>query len=120
MGLKGSQGQRVGLEIQVGRTNYTFVEEHLTWHPDILKRLLPAQVLWDLLGRRACLGLMADPGCLGSVEMWGKWGILVCKARKVGHKPHLEFVAVLGNQSDCKACFVLILFLNERSILRSD
>lgn len=118
MGLKGSQGKRVGLEIQVGRTNYAFVEEHLTCHPDIIKCLLPAQVLWDLLGRRACRGSMVDRGCLGSVEMWDKWGILVCKARKVGHKPDSEFVAVLGNQSDCKTC--LILFLNERSILRSD
>lgn len=97
MGLKGIQGQRVGPEIQVGRNNYAFVEEHLTCHPDILKCPLPAQVLWDLLGRRACLGLMVDRGCLGSVEKWDNWGILVCKAWKVGHKPDLErFVVCSG------------------------
>lgn len=97
MGWKGIQGQRVGPEIQVGRNNYAFVEEHLTCHPDILKCPLPAQVLWDLLGRRACLGLMVDRGCLGSVEKWDKWVILVCKAWKVGRKPDLErFVVCSG------------------------
>lgn len=67
-----------------------FVKEHLTCHPDTAKCPPSEQVLWDLLGRKACLGLAVDQGCQGFVEKWDKWAILVCKARKVSHQPDLE------------------------------
>lgn len=78
--------------MQVGSSNYAFVEEHLTCHPDTPKCPLPEQVLWDLLGRKACLGLVVDQGCQGSVEKWDKWAILVYKAWKVS----LKFAICMG------------------------
>lgn len=45
---------------------------------------LGIQALWDPSGRRACLGLVVDQGCLDFVEMLDKWATLAYKAWKVG------------------------------------
>lgn len=89
---QGFQDQRACPGMQVGRKNSADANKHLTCHPDTPMCPLCEQVLWDLLGRKVCLGLAGDQGFQAFVEKWDKWAILVCKAWKVSHKPHLEVV----------------------------
>lgn len=72
--------------MQVSYSNYTFVMEHLLsemYSAATYMYALTVQVSWDPSGRRACLGLVVDQGCLDFVEMLDKWATPVCKAWKV-------------------------------------
>lgn len=73
MGWKGIQGQRVGLEIQVGRNNYAFVEEHLT-SPRHTKVSSSCTGFMGPVGQKGMPGINGRPGVPGFRGEVGQMG----------------------------------------------